>query len=62
MTVTATITSKGQLTLPRDVRRVLNTRMVVIEKESGTALNEYYGMIILPRRGLGDFAVGGGGC
>jgi AbrB family looped-hinge helix DNA binding protein len=33
MTVTATITSKGQLTLPRDVRRVLNTTTVVIEVE-----------------------------
>ena len=35
MTVTATITSKGQLTLPRDVRRVLNTTTVVIEVEGG---------------------------
>jgi len=33
MTVTATITSKGQLTLPRDVRKVLNTTTVVIEVE-----------------------------
>lgn len=33
MVVTATITSKGQLTLPRDARRVLNTTTVVIEVE-----------------------------
>ena len=33
MSITATITSKGQLTLPRDVRRVLNTTTVVIEVE-----------------------------
>ena len=36
MTVTATITSKGQLTLPRDVRRILNTTTVVIEVERET--------------------------
>lgn len=31
MTITATITSKGQLTLPRDVRKVLNSTTVEIE-------------------------------
>jgi AbrB family looped-hinge helix DNA binding protein len=33
MAATVTITSKGQLTLPRDVRRILNTTTVLIEVE-----------------------------
>ena len=33
MSVTATITSKGQLTLPRDVRKVLGSNTVEIEVE-----------------------------
>jgi bifunctional DNA-binding transcriptional regulator/antitoxin component of YhaV-PrlF toxin-antitoxin module len=36
MTVTGTITSKGQLTLPRHVRKILNTTTVVIEVEGET--------------------------
>ena len=31
MSVTATITSKGQLTLPKSVRKILNTNTVEIE-------------------------------
>ncbi len=38
MAVTATITSKGQLTLPRAVRRVLNSTTVVIEVEGETVV------------------------
>lgn len=33
MSVTATITSKGQLTLPRDVRKALGSNTVEIEVE-----------------------------
>lgn len=33
MAITATITSKGQLTLPRDARRALNSTTVVIDVE-----------------------------
>ena len=61
MTVTATITSKGQLTLPRAVRRVLNSTTVVVEVVGETvvlrparsvsgALTRYAG----PRRPLRD--------
>ena len=35
MSVTATITSKGQLTLPKEVRRILNTTTVEIEVLDG---------------------------
>ena len=38
MAVTATITSKGQITLPRAVRRVLNSTTVVIEVEGETVV------------------------
>jgi AbrB family looped-hinge helix DNA binding protein len=35
MSTTATITSKGQLTLPKEVRRVLDTNTVEIEMLDG---------------------------
>lgn len=38
MPVTAKITSKGQLTLPHDVRKVLNTNTVEIEVTEGKVL------------------------
>jgi AbrB family looped-hinge helix DNA binding protein len=38
MAVTATITSKGQLTLPKGVRSVLNSTTVVIEVEGETVV------------------------
>ncbi len=38
MSVTATITSKGQLTLPRDVRNALNSTTVEIEVQGETVV------------------------
>ncbi len=38
MAVTATITSRGQLTLPRDARRALNATTVIIEVEGETVV------------------------
>ncbi len=38
MSVTATITSKGQITLPRDVRKVLGSNTVEIKVEGRTVV------------------------
>jgi AbrB family looped-hinge helix DNA binding protein len=38
MTVTATITSKGQLTLPREARRALDSNTVEIEVQDETVI------------------------